>query len=57
MTVKELYVQLWHIVEAHGDCDVVVMVNGEPATVLRVQPDVTPAEGDGFPVTVLQVQD
>lgn len=56
MTVRELYLQLGTLVAVHGDCDVVVMVDGEPETVLRVQPDVTPFEGDGFPMTVLHVQ-
>lgn len=58
MTVRELALQLNALVPVHGDCDVcTTSTDGSDyiAPVQKVWADVTPSEGDGFPIVVLVV--
>jgi hypothetical protein len=58
MTVRELALQLNALVPVHGDCDVcTTSTDGSDyiAPVQKVWSDVTPSEGDGFPIVVLVV--
>lgn len=59
MTVRELAAQLNALMPAHGDCDVcTTSTDGSEylAPVRKVWSNVTPAEGEGFPILVLVVE-
>ena len=59
MTVRELAAQLNALVPVHGDCDVcTTSTDGSDyiAAVRKVWPNVTPSEGEGFPIVVLVVE-
>ena len=60
MTVHELASLMFSLVPVYGDCDVALDTHAEDGalpTLSRVVANVTPVEGDGFPIVVLVAEE